>query len=282
MTEISLNACAKLNLYLDITGKRSDGYHLLETVMQSVNLCDIVTIKLNDVKCLTVSCSDPGIPANDGNICYKAAKYFFTAMNKPANADIYIEKRIPYGAGLGGGSTDAAAVLKGLNTLYEEPLSNSELMTIAAIIGADVPFCLSGGLKLCLGIGEELCGLQKFPERQYLIVKPPFTCETKSAYEKYDISPVSRRNVLGDFIKSGEDFPKKLYNVFQALYDDNRINAIINKLLELGAQGAALTGSGSAVYGVFSDKLSAEHAGQQLTMFDGQLKMYNVQCTMDN
>lgn len=263
MTKISLNANAKLNLYLDITGVRDDGYHLLETVMQSIDLCDIVTVKLDNADKITVGCSDPNIPANERNICYKAALYFFTAAGIPPKADIYIDKRIPHEAGLGGGSADAAAVLKGLNTLYDCPLSIRELMTAAAIIGADVPFCLCGGVKICLGIGEEMCDLQPLPERRYLIVKPHFGFDTASAYKKYDMSPIPRKNALGDFIKSGEDFPKKVYNVFQELYSDDRIDSVIRGLLDEGAQNACLTGSGSAVYGIFPDDISAEKAARR-------------------
>lgn len=263
MSEISLNANAKLNLYLDITGKREDGYHLLETVMQSIDLCDIVSVKTDGTVGITVECSNPEIPVNENNICCKAARYFFTAVNKPADVHIRIDKRIPQGAGLGGGSADAAATLKGLNIMYGEPLSTAELMTMAAITGADVPFCLSGGLKLCLGIGEELCELQKLPEKRYLIVKPPFSCITREAYDKYDNSPIERKGELGEFIKSGENFPKKLYNVFQTLYGNAQIDAIVEKLSELGAEGASLTGSGSAVFGVFPDEKSAERAARE-------------------
>lgn len=263
LTEISLNANAKLNLYLDITGTRYDGYHLLETVMQSIDLCDIVTIKLDNADKITVGCSDPHIPENEQNICYKAAMFFFTAAGIPPKANIYIDKRIPCEAGLGGGSADAAAVLKGLNTMFDCPLSPQELATTAAIVGADVPFCLCGGVKICLGIGEEMCDLQPLPERRYLIVKPHFGFDTKSAYKMFDLSPIPRKNALGDFIKSGEDFPKEVYNVFQKLYDDERINSIVRGLLEEGAQGTCLTGSGSAVFGIFPDDFTAEKAARR-------------------
>ena len=116
MNEVSLLANAKLNLYLDITGRREDGYHLLETVMQSVDLCDFVTISLGG-EGVRVSCSDPLIPQDEGNICYKAAAAFFNEIKESGGAEIHIEKRIPHGAGLGGGSADAAAVLLGLNQL---------------------------------------------------------------------------------------------------------------------------------------------------------------------
>ncbi len=268
MSEISLCAYAKLNLYLDITGKRSDGYHLLETVMQSIDLCDIVTIKMSDkAGATTVGCSDPKIPEGKKNICFKAANYFYSAARRYPASEIFIEKRIPCAAGMGGGSADAAAVIAGLNALMGEPLSRSQLLRVAARTGADVPFCVVGGTKLCRGVGDEIRSEVELPERVYLVVMPDFTCDTHGAYVIYDEDPLPQRNAVKRFLKSGGEFPKYMYNVFGVLYENEKINAIIDKLKSLGAEGASLTGSGSAVFGVFDNEQSAAKAAKEFPSY---------------
>ncbi len=263
MKEISLCAYAKLNLYLDITGKRHDGYHLLETVMQSIDLCDVVTIRMSDkAGAVTVECSDKDIPCGKKNICYKAANYYFTAAQKYPACKIFIEKRIPCAAGMGGGSADAAAVIIGLNKLMGEPISPSQLKIPAVRTGADVPFCMVGGTKLCRGIGDDIRGDADIPERVYLVVMPDFLCDTYGAYFNYDQAPLPQRGAMKRFLKSGEEFPKYLYNVFKEIYENKKIDEIVEKLIELGAEGACLTGSGSAVFGVFGDEQSAIQAAK--------------------
>lgn len=249
---ITLIAHAKINLFLDITGRRGDGYHLLETVMQSVDLADFVTAELADGG-ITVDCSDPTVPENEGNICFKAAECFFVQYGKSGGAKIHIDKRIPHGAGMGGGSADAAAVLVGLNRLSGRPLDEETLLKLAAQVGADVPFCMAGGTKLCRGIGEVMSDEQPYPAACFLIVKPVFGCDTKAAYAEYDKSPVPRRER-----RAGE-----YYNVFRAIYKNETLNAIVEKLTALGADGAELTGSGSAVFGAFSDEDKATAAARR-------------------
>lgn len=265
VTKTSLIANAKINLYLDITGKRSDGYHTLETVMQSVDLSDIVDIAMSERggEEIRVSCSDPMIPENEGNICYKAAKAFFEETGGlEKGAEIRIEKRIPHGAGMGGGSADAAAVLVGLNRLYGDAVSGERLLEIGAKIGADVPFCMIGGTKLCRGIGDEISDTGDFSGYAYLIVMPGFKCDTRFAYRSFDDDPLPQKGGLEEFLKSGARFPEKMYNVFQELYGDERISAVAKRLSELGAYGACLTGSGAAVFGVFSDAEQAANAAK--------------------
>ena len=266
MNEITLIANAKLNLYLDITGKREDGYHLLETVMQSVDLSDIVTVKLvGDV--IDVDCSDPGIPGGAENICFKAAGLYSKAVGKKFGARIHIDKRIPHGAGMGGGSADAAAVLTGLNKLFGDALSKDGLMKTASEVGADVPFCMEGGLKLCRGIGDELHDAEPLPERVYLVVMPNFCCITKEAYERWDREPVKPHGEISGFMRSGDRFPEKIYNVFAELYNDERISDVIEKLRSLGADGSGITGSGAAVFGAFKDESAAAQAARGFPNF---------------
>ncbi len=269
MDEITLGANAKLNLYLDITGKREDGYHTLETVMQSIDLADFVTVKKRSDG-ISVSCSDPHIPENEGNICHKAAALFFETAGVSGGADIRVEKRIPSGAGLGGGSADAAAVLYGLDLLYDNPLSGNELLPIAAKTGADVPFCLLGGTRVCTGTGDKMSGVSELSGlsgRCFLVVMPDFSLSTKSAYSLYDEDPPPCRNGLQSFLSPETGFAGKLYNVFGALYSDMRINDISARLESAGAEGACLTGSGSAVYGVFSQYEKALDAAKSFPQY---------------
>lgn len=256
MNEIILRAPAKLNLYLDITGRRGDGYHELESVMTSVDLCDAVTIRKTggDIR---VSCTDADIPQNEGNICHKAAELFFEAANIRSGADIRIEKKIPHGAGLGGGSADAAAVFRGLNRLFGDPLDTCGLLKIGEKAGADVPFCIAGGTKICRGTGEIMSEAPPLPKKFYLIVMPDFTCDTKSAYRSYDENPIKPKMALESFFG---DFPRSLYNVFEEIYQSGEIRKIKEKLLGNGAENASLTGSGAAVFGVFDNREKAENA----------------------
>ncbi|MDE7399999.1 MAG: 4-(cytidine 5'-diphospho)-2-C-methyl-D-erythritol kinase [Oscillospiraceae bacterium] len=266
ITEMTLTANAKVNLYLDITGVRADGYHLLETVMQSVDLCDVVTVSLGGDG-IRVECSNPEIPSGDGNICHKAAERFVRALGKPLSVGIHVEKRIPHGAGMGGGSTDAAAVIASLNTMCGNPLDDEDLLRIGAEVGADVPFCLRGGTQVCRGIGDELTEIAPFPERVFLVVKPDFVCDTRGGYARYDKALIPKYGKTSEFVKSGKRFPKMMYNVFQSVYNDERIEQIIGRLTDSGAEGAILTGSGSAVFGVFPNEQSARAAAREFPKY---------------
>ncbi|MCH5203734.1 MAG: 4-(cytidine 5'-diphospho)-2-C-methyl-D-erythritol kinase [Oscillospiraceae bacterium] len=259
MNEITLKAPAKLNLYLDITGKREDGYHLLETVMTSVDLCDKITIKraYGQAEKIVVGCTNAEIPQNEGNICYKAARLFLSEANIRDSIEIFIEKHIPHGAGLGGGSANAATVFRGLNELYGYPLEKDELLKLGNMAGADVPFCIVGGTKLCRGTGEIISECPALKKQAFLIIMPNFGCDTKAAYKKYDEAPVKPKDALDEFFK---DYPRYLYNVFEELYRSDDIREIKEALIKNGAKSASLTGSGAAVFGIFENREKAEYA----------------------
>lgn len=256
-SNIALIANAKINTFLDITGKRADGYHLLETVMQSIDLADIVTIELTHDDEITVSSSDPTVPEDEGNICYKAAELFFALLGERASTDIFIDKRIPHGAGLGGGSADAAATLRGLNELYGRPFDEATMLRLAVKTGADVPFCMTGGTKLCRGIGEIMTDEKPYPAKYFLIVKPDFEFNTKAAYADYDVTMVPRKE------RQNNEF----YNVFRMIYKNDELNSIVGKLIDLGAAGAELTGSGSAVFGAFMHESEASAAARKFPQY---------------
>lgn len=260
---IKAQANAKLNLYLDITGRRADGYHLLETVMQSISLADEVTVVVSAGSGISLSCDRTDVPTDERNTAYRAAELFMQTAGASGTVCIDIEKHIPSGAGMGGGSADAAAVLRALDLAYENPLTEQQLLDIAAQVGADVPFCLAGGTKLCRGIGEEISDFPA-PEGVFLVVKPEFSCPTGAAYRKYDENPVAVHGGLERFRAAMPGgYAAEMYNVFQALYSDERIEDICRRLKEQGAKGAMLTGSGSACFGVFDERAAAERASAQ-------------------
>ena len=261
-------ANAKLNLYLDIVGTREDGYHLLETVMQSITLSDVLEIDISDGDGIELSCDRADIPSDERNIAYKAARAYLDAVGIKAKVSISIAKRIPSGAGMGGGSAEAAAVLAALDKRFGA-LDEARLYDIALSCGADVPFCLAGGTKLCRGIGEEISSAEPVKDCAFLVVMPDFTCPTGEAYRRYDAAPVKARGELSEFCESLSDgsFAGKMYNAFEVLYSDERIEAIKARLIENGATGAMLTGSGAAVFGIFTDERAAAEAAKSFPMY---------------
>jgi len=185
MDQITLTAPAKINLSLRILCKRPDGFHELETLMVPIGLSDEIEIVHAPVHGISLSCNDPEIPTDSGNLCVKAVELFREETGIAHGISISLMKRIPHGAGLGGGSSDAATVLKGINTLFDEPLVTEELALLAASLGSDVPFFLHDGPALCKGRGEILEDAPAIPERRILLIKPPFPVPTAWAYNCY-------------------------------------------------------------------------------------------------
>lgn len=269
MTEIEVGAYAKINLFLDITGRRSDGYHELNNIMQRIELHDNVTVHITERETgINVRCDNPDIPCDKRNIAYKAAEAYLNAAGVNAKIDIEITKAIPVMAGLGGSSADGAAVLKALNSHFKR-LDNDELLKTAAGLGADVPFCLFGSAAYCKGIGELMTAAEPLSDCTLLIVKPDFSCSTARGYGMYDLNPIADRGEPAALLKALKEgdldaVGKGLYNVFEPLYNDGRLEAIKDELTENGALGALLSGSGSAVYGIFSDRDKAFAASEKM------------------
>lgn len=252
-------AYGKINLYLRITGKREDGYHTLETVFQSVSLCDQVAVILHKNGGISLRCNRPYIPRDERNIAYKAALAFFDASGIE-NPGLYIniKKVIPVGAGMAGGSTNAAAVLRLLNRAYGAPLTETELLQLGLTLGADVPFCMQGGTALAIGIGEKLSPLSAMPDCHIVVCKPNFSVSTKAAYQLLDQAGTSIAAPLADITAAME--LGDLRAVAQSMVNDFEgpisaahpgIAQIRQALLQAGALGAMMTGSGSAVFGLF-------------------------------
>lgn len=262
---------AKLNLFLDITGKRNDGYHLINTVMQTVSLYDDVTVSLDEGGSgISVSCTDDNIPCTNKNTAYIAAEKFFEYTGiREIGVNIKIKKRIPYGAGMAGGSTDAAAVIYALNEMLETGLSTEEMAEIGERVGADVPFCIYGGTMNATGIGTILSPLPDMPDCTIVAVKPNFAVSTKEAYEKSDTigyDDIKSPDTVIDAICSGDvkAISGNMYNKFEEVSDIAEIEEIKKTMRECGAYGAIMTGSGSVVFGIFGDENKAEDARQEL------------------
>ncbi|MFT9056358.1 MAG: 4-(cytidine 5'-diphospho)-2-C-methyl-D-erythritol kinase [Ethanoligenens sp.] len=277
MEQITLQAYAKINLTLDIIGRRTDGYHELDTVMQSVSLADTVQLTKMPGGGLSVRCDNAQLPQDKENIAYRAAMTYFETAHMPVqDVSIVIRKQIPSQAGLGGGSADAAATLIGLCTLFGS-LPTETLLQAGASIGADVPFCLTGGCLRARGIGELLSPLPLLPECTILIAKPAVGMSTADAYAAYDRLPVGQPPYTNALIAalSGRNLQKigaALDNVFAKTAPLPAVEAIRTTMHAAGAAGACMSGSGTAVFALFADEVAARRcaaslSGAQITLF---------------
>ena len=261
MDTVNIKAYAKINLSLDILGRREDGYHKLDTVMQQITLHDRIAISKN-YGGLNVGSDLKTLPHGSGNIAYKAAELFYKRAGLQPRTDIFISKEIPAEAGLGGGSADAAAVLNALNEIEGGIYSRIELTAMGAEIGADVPFCVLGGACRCRGIGEKLTELPSMPDCFIVICKPPVSVSTAEAYGLIDRKPSDIRYTpaMLSALKSGEikKIAAALGNHFDDAAELSEIGEIEKSMLGAGALGALMTGSGSAVYGIFEEPERAE------------------------
>lgn len=254
-------AYAKINLTLDVLDKRSDNYHNLKSIMQTISIRDDIRIDIDTGKPWEMTCSNPDIPCDERNLAWKAARVYLDAIGKePDGIRIHIEKRIPVEAGLGGGSADAGAVLRALNRHYGEPLSIYALAELGNQIGSDVPFCTLCGTALVEGRGERITKLPDMPDCTFVICKPDFSSSTPALYKKIDESVIGKRpdhNAMHSALLVGdlEAVAQNLYNVFDPLVTEehlelNYIKSIFNAYGSIGQQ---MTGSGSAVFGIVTE-----------------------------
>lgn len=263
---MKIEANAKINLTLDVVGKRSDGYHDLITVMQSVSLHDDVSVSLNGSGKISVKSSSALLKDDESNIAYKAAKAFFEYSNiNSQGVEIVIEKNIPMEAGMAGGSADGAAVICALNELCNTRYSDEILRDIGVKVGADVPFCITGGTMLSQGKGEVLSKLPllaDFGGQPFIVLcKPDIGVSTGKAYaavDNCDESKIIHPNTEAmKFALANQDVngvAGNLSNVFEQVLDLKECRAIKSDMLECGALGACMSGSGTTVFGMFSDE----------------------------
>ncbi|MDD3813895.1 MAG: 4-(cytidine 5'-diphospho)-2-C-methyl-D-erythritol kinase [Desulfocapsaceae bacterium] len=258
-TSLVLRAPAKVNLSLRILGRRPDGYHNLETVMQKLDLCDVVTLRLTDESGVVLRCLDSGLPEDRSNIVWRAAEAFLAACEwVKGGIAITLEKNIPVAAGLGGGSSDAGAVLIGLNRLLKAGFSTAELIALARPLGADVPFFVTDhGAVRAEGIGDQMIAVQSLRNCTLVLVNPGFSVSTRWVYEKYALTMIDKDSKLCDCQKNlNHVLPyagnNDLEGVTISFYPE--IEVLKQKLLNAGASFALMSGSGPTVFGAFPDE----------------------------
>lgn len=268
MNTITEKAYAKLNISLDVSKAREDGYHDMVMVMQTVSLCDELSITLDQTGVVRAEADLRYIPRDDRNLAVKAAKLYFAKTGREGTgAVIRMKKRIPVGAGMAGGSSDAAAVIRALSRNFGQELKKDEMMTLAEQTGSDVAFCVLGGTALAEGRGEILTPLRDMPDCTIVICKPDYSISTPELFraidrEKLRVHP-DTAGIL-EAIREGNlaQICRRMYNVFEDVPDRRMkiIGGIKNRLINKGAEGAVMTGTGSAVFGIFTDENTAKKA----------------------
>ncbi len=271
---MEIQAFAKLNLTLDILGKREDGYHDLRMVMQSITLADTLTLEENQGEGLRVSANLRFLPTGEKNLAAAAALRFWEALGRePEDLDIRIEKRIPVCAGMAGGSSDAAAVLRALNQRAGEPFSPKELARLGERVGSDVPYCVLGGTALAEGRGEVLTPLPPLPRCWVVACKPDFPISTPELFAQADRVKLRRRPDTAGLVAALEagdlgGVARRMYNVFEDVLPARlytRVAEIKNDLIQCGALGANMSGSGPTAFGLFDRLEAAQEARSCLT-----------------
>lgn len=259
----TVKAPAKINLALDVLSKRPDGYHDVAMIMQTIALYDTISVR-SGFEGIKLTSDSSNIPVDETNIGYKAAHYLSTKYNVKRGAHIHIEKRIPVAAGLAGGSTDAASVLKLLNKVWDLKLSKAELMDAGKKLGADVPFCIQGGTCLAEGLGEKLTVIKSIPDCYILLAKPNVGVSTKDVYQGLKHQEVEERPNIPAILQAIEnqnlrEISSFMGNVLETV--TTKMHPIIvelkQKLIENGAVGSLMSGSGPTVFGIFEDMTTA-------------------------
>lgn len=270
MDSIELRAYGKINLSLDIIGKRDNGYHEVEMIMQQITLFDTIKITKKNLG-ITVKSDCDYIPDNHKNITYKIANDIFEIFNINTGIHIDIVKRIPVAAGLAGGSADAAAIIIGLNKIFNLKMSKDRMKEIAVKHGADIPFCIEGGAVIARGIGEELEVIKGLNNVWMVLCKPPISVSTQSVYHKLDINNIKNHPNTTLLLESLEKeeikvVAREMYNVLEEITELMYpiINRIEKKMREYGAIGSMMSGSGPTVFGIFKNFKSAEAAFKNL------------------
>lgn len=283
MEQMKLQALGKINLGLDVLGRRENGYHDVRMVMQTLYLYDNIVIRKVPEPEIKVTCNLGFLPTDQSNIAWKAANLLREEFEIKEGIHIHLDKHIPVAAGMAGGSTDAAAVLFGINRMFHLKLSQQELMDRGVKLGADVPYCIMRGTVLAEGIGEILSPLPPMPKCYILIAKPPISVSTKMVYEKLDSKEIENHpNIDGILDGLREQDLRKICdnmgNVLEKVTIDAYpvIDQIKQAMLEEGAMGAMMSGSGPTVFGIFDSKKQAQKAGTKIRANGYAKKTYVV------
>lgn len=268
--KIEKKAYAKINLGLDVLGVLPNGYHEVKMVMQTVGIYDVLTFEKAS-EGIVITTDSGELPTNEDNLIYKAAKLLFDKYGVAEGVRIHLEKQIPIAAGMAGGSTDAAATLKGINELFELGCDEEELKTIGVKIGADVPYCVMGGTALAEGIGEKLTALTPAPDCYLLVAKPDINVSTKYVYEHLDALKSYEHPDIDGMVNAIEEgnlagVVERMGNVLQDVTIPAHpiIETLKERMLELGADGSMMSGSGPTVFGIFTEEEAAQSAYEQM------------------
>ncbi|CCQ93892.1 4-diphosphocytidyl-2-C-methyl-D-erythritol kinase [[Clostridium] ultunense Esp] len=260
MDEIVLESFGKINLALDVLYKRDDGYHEINTLMQQIDLKDRIIIK-NREKGIEIQCNDKDVPLDNTNLVYRAWEKIIEKTGVNKGAHIIIDKKIPVAAGLAGGSSNGAAVLKGLNLLWNLDLSEKQLMEIGLEIGADIPFCILGGTAWAKGVGEKLTKLKNFSNKMVLLANVGIPISTASVYNNLDLKGINTEIHMEKMIKYMEEdnlpkLAKNMANVMEGVVIKKYpiIGEIKKDMIRCGALGSIMSGSGPTVFGLFDDE----------------------------
>lgn len=271
MDKIKLKALGKINLGLDVLGRRPNGYHDVRMVMQTVYLYDQILLEKTDKEGISLETNLFYLPVNENNLAYRAAKMLIDEFAIKEGVHISLEKHIPVAAGMAGGSSNAAAVLYGMNRLFQLGLTDQELMDRSVQLGADVPYCIMRGTVLAEGIGEKLTPLPAMPKCHVLLAKPPISVSTQKVYEKLDAQEVTKHPDIdgillglqtGDLKKITSSMGNVLENVTITEYP--QIERIKDVMKEEGALNAMMSGSGPTVFGIYDDKMLARRAAARI------------------
>ena len=271
MDRLELKALGKINLGLDVLGRRENGYHDVRMVMQTVYLYDRIIMKKSKTPGIRLETNLYYLPVNENNLAYRAAKMLIDEFAIKEGVHISLEKHIPVAAGMAGGSSNAAAVLYGMNRLFQLGLTDQELMERGVKLGADVPYCIMRGTVLAEGIGEELTPLPAMPKCHVLLAKPPISVSTQKVYEKLDAQEVTKHPDIdgillglqtGDLKKITSSMGNVLENVTITEYP--QIERIKDVMKEEGALNAMMSGSGPTVFGIYDDKILARRAAARI------------------
>ncbi len=281
MDSVTLEAHAKINLHLDVVSKADNGYHGVNTVMQSVSLCDVVSVSLCDGDTIVITCDIEGLHCDKRNLAYRAAELFFERVKTRRGVIIDIHKNIPMAAGLAGGSADAAAVFYALNNLFDEPLCRDELLSLGARLGADVPFCIAEGTKYADRFGDILHPFSPMPECYIVVscagegVSTPWAyAALDSKYSDFKADAYTARPIspLREAMEKGSisEVSRNVYNIFESVIAPERpmVEAIKKILGDNGALASMMSGSGPSVFGIFETKELADKAAAALGKSD--------------
>ena len=270
MDVLKIDAYAKVNWGLDVVRRLENGYHEVKMVMQTVGICDTLTLK-KEAEGIKITTDSGEIPANEDNLVYKAAKLLKDKYDIGEGVSIHLEKRIPVAAGMAGGSTDAAAVLKGMNALFSMGLSEEQLKEEGVKLGADIPYCIMGGTALAEGIGEKLTRLPDTPDAFLLVAKPDINVSTKYVYENLQLDKIEKHpdiDGMVEAIQAGnlQGVIDRMDNVLQTVTEEKyTVIGELKRFMEAnGALKALMSGSGPTVFGIYEDKQKAEVAAEAL------------------